>query len=40
VLEIVALLFIGGNWISEEKLFSIYYLDPIEVVGWEGFWGA
>lgn len=40
ILEIVALLFIGGNWISEEKLFGIYYLNPIEVVGWEGLWGS
>ena len=40
VLEVIALLFIGGNWIAEEKLFGLYYLHPIEVVGWEGFWGA
>ncbi|CAI2368756.1 unnamed protein product [Moneuplotes crassus] len=40
ILEVVALLFIGGNWISEEILFQFYYLHPIEVVGWEGFWGA
>ena len=25
---------------SEEKLFGIYYLNPIEVVGWEGLWGS
>jgi drug/metabolite transporter (DMT)-like permease len=40
VLEIVGLLFIGGNWISQEKLFEIYYLEPMEMVGWEGFWGT
>ena len=40
VLEVVGLLFIGGNWISEEKIFSVFYLNPISVVGWEGFWGA
>lgn len=40
VLEIIGLLFIGGNWIAEEKLFKIYYFEPIEMVGWEGFWGT
>mmetsp|Transcript_6702 Transcript_6702/g.5832 ORF Transcript_6702/g.5832 Transcript_6702/m.5832 type:complete len:156 (-) Transcript_6702:504-971(-) len=40
ILEVIALHFIGGNWIAEEKLFGIYYLNPIEVVGWEGLFGT
>lgn len=36
----IALLLIGANWIVEEKLFHLYYLNPIQVVGWEGTWAT
>jgi drug/metabolite transporter (DMT)-like permease len=39
-LVIVAQLFSGGHFITEEKLFHNYYLHPLKVVGWEGFWGV
>lgn len=40
ILVIIAQLFAGGLFISEEKLLSNYYLHPLKVVGWEGFWGC
>mmetsp|Transcript_22676 Transcript_22676/g.26036 ORF Transcript_22676/g.26036 Transcript_22676/m.26036 type:complete len:135 (+) Transcript_22676:368-772(+) len=39
-LILVAQLFSGGHFIVEEKLFHGYYLHPLRVVGWEGFWGV
>jgi len=38
-LLIISQCFAGGLMISEEKLLSGYYLDPLMVVGLEGFWG-
>ena len=38
-LLIISQLFAGSLMISEEKLLSGYYLDPLMVVGLEGFWG-
>jgi drug/metabolite transporter (DMT)-like permease len=32
--------FAGLQFISEEKILSGYYLDPLYVVGLEGFWGC
>lgn len=40
ILVIVAQLFAGGLIISEEKFLGNYYLHPLKVVGWEGFWGC
>ncbi|CAI2370816.1 unnamed protein product [Moneuplotes crassus] len=40
ILVVVAQLFAGGLMISEEKLLGSYYLHPLKVVGWEGFWGC
>lgn len=40
ILVIIAQLFAGGLMISEEILLGNYYLDPLKVVGWEGFWGC
>lgn len=39
-LIILAQLFTGGQFVTEEKLLSGYYLDPLLVVGLEGFWGC
>lgn len=39
-LIIIAQLFTGGQFVTEEKLLSGYYLDPLLVVGLEGFWGC
>ena len=33
-------MFTGGQFVSEEKILSGYYLDPLLVVGLEGFWGC
>ena len=32
--------FIGGQYITEEKILQGYYLDPFFLVGMEGFWGT
>lgn len=40
ILVVVAQLFAGGLMIAEEKLLGNYYLHPLKVVGWEGFWGC
>ena len=40
VLLLVAQLFTGGQFVTEEKLLGGYYLDPLFVVGCEGFWGC
>lgn len=40
VVLIVAQCFTGGQFITEEKLFDGYYLDPLFVVGMEGFFGC
>ena len=40
VLLIISQLFAGGMFIVEEKLLGDYYLDPLKVVGLEGFWGV
>jgi drug/metabolite transporter (DMT)-like permease len=39
-LVVIAQFFAGGQFISEEKLLGDYYLHPLKVVGWEGFWGC
>ena len=31
--------FTAGLMIAEEKILQKYYLHPLKVVGWEGFWG-
>ena len=40
LLVVAAQLFAGGMLITEEKLLGDYYLHPLKVVGWEGFWGC
>lgn len=39
ILIIVSLLFNGVLFVSEEKIFQVYHMDPLEVVGTEGCWG-
>ncbi len=39
VLLIISQFFAGTQFIVEEKLLGDYYLHPLKVVGWEGFWG-
>jgi len=40
VLLLIAQCFTGGQFVTEEKILSGYYLDPLLVVGLEGFWGC
>jgi len=40
ILLLIAQLFTGFQFIAEEKILSGYYLDPLLVVGLEGFWGC
>jgi len=39
ILLISGTVFTSGMFIVEEKLLGQYTLDPLMVVGWEGFWG-
>lgn len=39
ILILISLITNGILFVSEEKLFSKYYLHPFQVVGTEGFWG-
>lgn len=39
ILLFISQIFHGGLFISEEKILGDYYLDPLYVVGMEGFWG-
>lgn len=37
---LIASLFTNGIlFVSEEKLFDIFHMEPLQVVGTEGFWG-
>ena len=40
ILLIISQLFTGMHFIVEEKLLGNYYIHPLKVVGWEGFWGV
>lgn len=40
ILLLAAQCFTGGQFVSEEKLLGGYALDPLYVVGLEGFWGC
>jgi len=40
ILLVIAQCFTGGQFVTEEKFLSGYYLDPLLVVGLEGFWGC
>jgi drug/metabolite transporter (DMT)-like permease len=40
ILLLISQLFTGGQFVTEEKLLSGYYLDPLLVVGLEGMWGC
>lgn len=39
ILILVAQLFAGGLYVTEEYFVGGYYLDPLKVVGTEGMWG-
>lgn len=39
VLVLAGQIFSGLTMITEEKLFRVYYIHPLEMVGWEGAWG-
>lgn len=39
VLLLIAQCFAGTQFVVEEKILSNYYLNPMQVVGWEGFFG-
>ena len=39
IIILCAQFFTAGLMISEEKILKNYYLHPLKVVGWEGFWG-
>ena len=40
VLLLVAQCFTGCQFVSEEKLLDVYYIDPLMMVGFEGMWGC
>lgn len=40
VLLLIAQCFTGGQFISEEKILGGQNLDPLYIVGLEGFWGC
>ena len=37
---LLSLVFNGFMYVSEENLLNKYYIEPFELVGWEGFWGV
>ena len=39
ILIISSQFFTAGLMISEEKILRKYYIHPLKIVGWEGFWG-
>ena len=39
ILVVAGQLFSGINMVAEEKLFRVFYIHPLQMVGWEGFWG-
>lgn len=39
ILLIIAQFFAGTQFVVEEKILSNYYLNPMQIVGWEGFFG-
>jgi len=39
-LMVISQCFYGGLVVVEEKLFSDYELDPLQMVGLEGLWGC
>ena len=40
LLTLVSLVFHGLMYITEEQVFHKYYVEPFEMVGWEGFFGV
>jgi hypothetical protein len=36
---LLSLVLNGGLFISEEKIFMHYHIEPLKVTGTEGFWG-
>lgn len=40
ILLVLAQFFAAGLFIAEEKLLNKYYIHPLKLVGWEGFWGT
>lgn len=39
ILVLIGQIFAGFNMVSEEKLFRVFYIHPLQMVGWEGVWG-
>lgn len=39
ILLLIAQLFAGTQFVVEEKLLGDYYINPMQVVGWEGVFG-
>lgn len=39
VLVMISLVLSGTQFVTEEKIFSKFHIEPLEVVGWEGIWG-
>lgn len=39
VLVLAGQIFSGLTMVTEEKLFRVFYIHPLQMVGWEGVWG-
>lgn len=39
ILVLSGQIFSGFNMVCEEKLFRVFYIHPLQMVGWEGVWG-
>jgi len=39
ILVLAGQIFSGFTMVSEEKLFRVFYIHPLQMVGWEGVWG-
>uniref|UniRef100_A0A7S3NYI0 Uncharacterized protein n=1 Tax=Euplotes crassus TaxID=5936 RepID=A0A7S3NYI0_EUPCR len=39
ILVLAGQVFSGFTMVSEEKLFRVFYIHPLQMVGWEGVWG-
>eukprot|EP00344_Euplotes_crassus_P003775 CAMPEP_0197007184 /NCGR_PEP_ID=MMETSP1380-20130617/39445_1 /TAXON_ID=5936 /ORGANISM="Euplotes crassus, Strain CT5" /LENGTH=110 /DNA_ID=CAMNT_0042427153 /DNA_START=386 /DNA_END=715 /DNA_ORIENTATION=- len=38
ILVLAGQIFSGFTMVSEEKLFRVFYIHPLQMVGWEGVW--
>jgi drug/metabolite transporter (DMT)-like permease len=39
IFVLTGIIFSGLTMIAEEKLFRVYYIHPLQMIGWEGVWG-